>query len=103
VDYEFVTGDAFSLAFGSKVTEDILTMNSSWVHSLSKNLDLGLNVWQNYTVDSDGQQNILVGPDINWNITNNVSLNTSVAVPVYQNVYAAEQNFVVSAGLNIKF
>jgi|GEM_PF-4750895 len=104
VNYEFVTGDAFSLAFGSKVTEDILTMNSSWVHSLSKNLDLGLNVWQNYTVDSDGQQNILVGPDLKWSITDNISLDTSIALPVYQNVTAsAEQNYTLTASLGIKF
>lgn len=104
VNYEFVTGDAYSLPFGSKVTDDILTAESSILFPVGDSFEFGVNVWQNYTVVSEGQQNILMGPNAGWSITNNVDLDVSVAIPVYQNVTSsAEQNYTVSAGLSIKF
>lgn len=104
VNYEFVTGDAYSLPFGSKVSDDILTADSSIVCPLGDKFNVGATVWQNYTVSDNGQQNILMGPNAQWNITDNVNLNGSVAIPVYQNVNAsAEQNYVMSASLSIKF
>ena len=104
LNYEFVTGDAYSLPFGSKVSDDILTAQSSLAFPVGEALQLGVSVWQNYTVDTDGQQNILMGPNAGWSITENVDLNVDVAIPVYQNVSnSAEQNYTVSAGLSIKF
>lgn len=104
VNYEFVTGDAYSLPFGSKVSDDILTADTSVYYPVSGELKLGGTVLQNYTVVNDGQQNISVGPNLAWNITNNVNLNGGVSIPVYQNVNnSAEQNYVMSASLAIKF
>ncbi len=104
VNYEFVTGDAYSLPFGSKVTNDILTAESSVSFPVGESFAFGVNVWQNYTVTDQGQQNILIGPNAGWSITNNVDFNANIAIPVYQNVTnSAEQNYTVSAGLSIKF
>jgi hypothetical protein len=104
VNYEFVTGDAYSLPFGSKVSDDILTAESTVSFPVGESFVFGVNVWQNYTVADEGQQNILVGPNAGWSITDNVDFNANVAIPVYQNVTSsAEQNYTVSAGLSIKF
>ena len=103
-EYEFVTGDAYSLAFGSKVSDDILTANSSILCPLGDHLDIGVTAWQTYTVVTDGQQNVQMGPNASWHVTSNVDINGSFAVPVYQNVNAsADQDYVVSAALSIKF
>ena len=104
MNYEFVTGDAYSLPFGSKVSDDILTAESTVSFPVGESFAFGVNVWQNYTIADEGQQNILVGPNAGWSITDNVAFNANVAIPVYQNVSSsAEQNYTVSAGLSIKF
>lgn len=102
-DYEFVTDNAFSLPFGSKVTDDILTGTSSILCPIGDQFAFGANVWQNYTVVTNGQQNILAGPNATWTITPTVVLSAEFAVPVYQNVTSVEQNYVLSTNLGIKF
>lgn len=103
LNYEFVVNSAYSLPFGSKVSDDIISADSSIFYLVNDTVEFGATVWQNYTVVSDGQQNILVGPNMKWDITPNVNLSGSVSIPVYQNVTAEEQNYVLSAGLGIKF
>jgi len=103
-DYEFVTnGTAWSLPFGTRVADDIISADSSITIPVWNSLTFGGTVWQNYTVTDNGQQNILVGPSCKWNITNSVDLSGNVAIPVYQNVAGLEQNYVMSASLGFNF
>lgn len=102
-NYEFVTGDAYSLAFGSKVSDDIITADSSILCPIGDSLKFGATVWQNYTVASNGQTNVLAGPNAVWNIGQNVDLGASFAIPVSQDVSGVEQDYVLSANLGIKF
>ena len=90
--------------FGASSVDPTLGGVVTYVCPLGDKFNVGATVWQNYTVSDNGQQNILMGPNAQWNITDNVNLNGSVAIPVYQNVNAsAEQNYVMSASLSIKF
>ena len=105
-NYEFVTGDAYSLAFGSKVSDDIITADSSLICPLGDSFKFGATVWQNYTVatnGADGETNVLAGPNAVWNIGQNVELGASFAIPVSQNVSGVEQDYVLSTNLGIKF
>ena len=103
-DYEFVTnGTAWSLPFGTRVSDDIISADSSLTIPVWNSLTFGGTVWQNYTVADNGQQNILVGPNCTWKITDSVDLSGNLAIPVYQNVAGLEQNYVLSASLGFKF
>jgi hypothetical protein len=103
-DYEFVTnGTAWSLPFGTRVANDIISADSSITIPVWNSLTFGGTVWQNYTVANNGQQNILVGPSCKWEITDSVDLSGNVAVPVYQNVTGPKQNYVISASLGFNF
>lgn len=103
-DYEFVTnGTAWSLPFGTRVADDIISADSTLSVPVWNSLSVGGTVWQNYTVNDNGQQNILVGPNVNWKITDSVDLSGNIEIPVYQNVAGTEQNYVMSASLGLKF
>ena len=99
-DYTFVTGDTYSALLGYQTTQDLITMVTELNYDLSNTLDVGANFTQLYEVD--GSQVLLLGPELKWNPSSNVSVTLGVGFPVSQTV-AVENSAVVSGGVGFSF
>lgn len=98
-DYRFVPGTMYDPLIGSRIGEDVVSLVSDLNYKLGNNLNVGLNITQEYF---DGGGVVLLGPSMEWNAASSVDVHAGIGFPVWQDL-VVENNCVVNAGVSFKF
>lgn len=102
VDYKFVGSSAFVPLLGTFTDSDILNFGTDLSWSFTKDFAVSAVFVQQYYVD-DSEYQLLLGPAAKWHVTNSISLDAGVLLPISQSVNTDENDYVVQAGIGIEF
>lgn len=98
--YFLVDDYTYNPYLGGFVGDDIIQGETSLTYSCISDFNFGVHVTQVY---SDGQKAVLVGPVVEYSVTNNLSLEAGLGFAVVDDLKYDNLDTVLSFGLGFKF